>query len=186
MNESKNLLINISPFPKNIIQNQNQIYKTKKYQILNNNFSNYPLINYGIINPIINFYYLNLLYKNLFFFSLKKEKIEESENKNIKNKNEEVENDNNILLGKKKKRTIRLCTECPHKMSQHYAKGMCSNCYHSKGRIKKPWKCPHINKTHYALGVCQNCYQMNYIKKQSMIDNKKFIFKKFECFVQRK
>ena len=71
-------------------------------------------------------------------------------------------------------------------MSQHYAKGMCSNCYHSKGRIKKPWKCPHINKTHYALSVCQNCYQMNYIKKQSMIDNKKFIFKKFECFVQRK
>ena len=51
---------------------------------------------------------------------------------------------------------------------------MCSNCYHSKGRIKKPWNCPHTNKTHYALGLCQNCYQMNYIKKQSVIEiNKK-------------
>ena len=43
---------------------------------------------------------------------------------------------------------------------------MCSNCYHSRGRSKKPWNCPHVNKTHYALGLCQNCYQMNYIKKQ--------------------
>ena len=52
---------------------------------------------------------------------------------------------------------------------------MCSNCYHSKGRSKKPWNCSHINKPHYALGLCQNCYQMNYIKKQSECDNKKFI-----------
>lgn len=41
---------------------------------------------------------------------------------------------------------------------------MCSNCYHSKGRVKKPWNCPHTTKTHYALGLCQNCYQMNYTK----------------------
>ena len=51
---------------------------------------------------------------------------------------------------------------------------MCSNCYHSKGRIKKPWNCPHINKSHYALGLCQNCYQIAYIKKQSDIHSKKF------------
>ena len=49
---------------------------------------------------------------------------------------------------------------------------MCSNCYHSKGRSKKPWKCCHFNKSHYALGLCQNCYQMSYIKKQNL-ENKK-------------
>ena len=65
---------------------------------------------------------------------------------------------------------------------------MCSNCYHSKGRSKKPWKCSHINKTHYALGLCQNCYQMAYIKKQNInksnnnnkniIVNNNYIFEK--------
>ena len=82
---------------------------------------------------------------------------------------------NCFLIGKKKKRNEKLCTECPHINEPHYAKGMCSNCYHSKGRSKKPWNCSHTNKTHYALGLCQNCYQMNYIKKQSECDNKKFI-----------
>jgi len=57
---------------------------------------------------------------------------------------------------------------------------MCSNCYHSKGRKKKPWNCSHITKAHYALGVCQNCYQMNYIKKQNLVDNKKFVFVKVD------
>ena len=83
--------------------------------------------------------------------------------------------DNNILLKKKKKRVEKLCTNCPHIYSRHYAKGMCSNCYHSKGRIKKPWNCPHVNKAHYALGLCQNCYQIEYIKKQSEIHGKKFL-----------
>ena len=73
---------------------------------------------------------------------------------------------NNNILGKKKKRITKICTDCPHKFAVHYAKGMCSNCYHSRGRSKKPWNCAHVNKTHYALGLCQNCYQMNYIKKQ--------------------
>ena len=55
---------------------------------------------------------------------------------------------------------------------------MCSNCYHSKGRNKKPWNCPHLSKSHYALGVCQNCYQMDYIKKQGNICSKKLVFSK--------
>lgn len=71
------------------------------------------------------------------------------------------------LLGRKKKRSTKLCTACPHKFAVHYAKNMCSNCYHAKGRSKRPWNCVHVNKAHYALGLCQNCYQMNYIKKQS-------------------
>lgn len=76
------------------------------------------------------------------------------------------------LLNRKKKRSIKLCTACPHKFAVHYAKNMCSNCYHSRGRSKRPWKCPHMNKAHYALGLCQNCYQMNYIKKQCEQDTK--------------
>ena len=74
------------------------------------------------------------------------------------------------ILGRKKRRVTKMCTACPHKYAMHYAKNMCSNCYHAKGRSKKPWNCPHVNKSHYALGLCQNCYQMNYIKKQSETD----------------
>ncbi len=59
-----------------------------------------------------------------------------------------------------------------HTSAPHYAKGMCSNCYHSKGRSKKPWNCVHVNKAHYALGLCQNCYQMAYIKKN--LESKSF------------
>jgi hypothetical protein len=87
------------------------------------------------------------------------------------NKVNESRKNNYFHIGKKKKRNEKLCTECPHTYSPHYAKGMCSNCYHSKGRSKKPWNCSHINKSHYALGLCQNCYQIQYIKKQN-IENK--------------
>ncbi len=69
------------------------------------------------------------------------------------------------FLGQKTKRSQKICDACPHKFSPHYAKGMCSNCYHSRGRRKKPWNCPHSNKFHYAHGLCQNCYQMRYMKK---------------------
>ena len=157
-------------------ENQNIIFHN--IQILNNLKTFIPL-NYGIINPNIYFQYLNLLYQNLFLTPIIKQN-EHYFNRENNNKIEEIEDNNNILLGKKKKRTIRLCTECPHKFSQHYANGMCSNCYHSKGRNKKPWNCPHISKSHYALGVCQNCYQMDYIRKQCNIDNKKFVFHKIE------
>ena len=33
--------------------------------------------------------------------------------------------------------------KCGHDDKPHYAKGMCSNCYHRHGRSKKPWKCGH-------------------------------------------
>ena len=71
------------------------------------------------------------------------------------------------LLTQKTKRNQKYCNACPHHNAPHYAKGMCSNCYHSRGRKKKPWNCPHGNKFHYALGLCQNCYQMRYMKKQN-------------------
>ena len=78
----------------------------------------------------------------------------------------EKEKEDELRFLKKKRRTTKTCTACPHKNAVHYAKNMCSNCYHSRGRTKKPWNCIHKNKAHYALGLCQNCYQMNYIKKQ--------------------
>ena len=84
-------------------------------------------------------------------------------------KSDELNKEENLnimeLLTQKTKRNQKYCNACPHHNAPHYAKGMCSNCYHSRGRQKKPWNCPHSNKFHYALGLCQNCYQMRYMKK---------------------
>lgn len=89
--------------------------------------------------------------------------------------NDEDDEDEEFL--DKKRKINYSCPNCPHKDAPHYAKGMCSNCYHTKGRKKKPTKCPHKEKALYALGVCQNCYQMNYVKKQKKgkFSKKKFI-----------
>lgn len=73
--------------------------------------------------------------------------------------------DNPEYLCKKRKKATRVVDNCPHTNLPHYAKGMCSNCYHTRGRNKAPWKCPHTEKFHYALGLCQNCYQYTYNKK---------------------
>ena len=72
----------------------------------------------------------------------------------------------------KKRRSFRL-TKCPHKGAKHYAKNMCSSCYHSKGRSKRAWKCEHTDQAHYALGVCQVCYQANYFLKKKQIESNK-------------
>ena len=99
-----------------------------------------------------------------------------NQKKEISNKNESISSDSEKqgdsyavmeLLTQKTKRNQKYCNACPHRNAPHYAKGMCSNCYHSRGRKKKPWKCPHLNKFHYAHGLCQNCYQMKYMKKQN-------------------
>ena len=97
-------------------------------------------------------------------------KANEEEKQITKKEEKKKESKDQKILGRKKRRVTKMCTACPHKYAMHYAKNMCSNCYHAKGRSKKPWNCPHVNKSHYALGLCQNCYQMNYIKKQSEID----------------
>ena len=97
-------------------------------------------------------------------------KANEEEKQIAKKEEKKKESKDQKILGRKKRRVTKMCTACPHKYAMHYAKNMCSNCYHAKGRSKKPWNCPHVNKSHYALGLCQNCYQMNYIKKQSESD----------------
>jgi hypothetical protein len=36
---------------------------------------------------------------------------------------------------------------------------MCKNCYHNKGkRSKKASKWEHTDRDHYAKGLCKNCY----------------------------
>ena len=91
--------------------------------------------------------------------------------KEVKCNSDDKTTSHKLILGKKKKRATKMCTACPHKYAIHYAKNMCSNCYHIKGRSKKPWNCSHVNKSHYALGLCQNCYQMNYIRKHFESEN---------------
>lgn len=55
-------------------------------------------------------------------------------------------------------RQKKINTACPHKDKKHYAKNMCSACYHRIGRTKMSWKCQHKSRAHYARGLCQNCY----------------------------
>ena len=170
MKEQSKDMTEISTSTFSPIQNQNLIQYTYT-PFLNINTLNPINLKYEMQYPNYNMLYINYLFQN---FLLTQQKNFQNTKKIINNEEDEKTN-NNLLLCKKKKRNGRLCTECPHKFTPHYAKGMCSNCYHSKGRSKKPWNCPHLNKAHYALGLCQNCYQINYIKKQSINDNKKFV-----------
>jgi hypothetical protein len=55
---------------------------------------------------------------------------------------------------------------CPHKSRKHYAKNMCINCYHRRGRTKKAWACSHNEKLHYSKGLCQNCYLSRYYRQR--------------------
>ena len=54
-------------------------------------------------------------------------------------------------------------TNCPHTDRTFYAKGMCQNCYHKKGRQKPAACCP--DKALYANGLCHNCYMKDYSRK---------------------
>ncbi len=123
-------------------------------QLKNNNtnsINKFPIFNYFDVN------FFNFLFQNYKLFISSNHNLTKS---NINNKEVESRKNNYFLVGKKKKRNSKLCENCPHSSAPHYAKGMCSNCYHSKGRSKKPWNCVHVNKVHYALGLCQNCYQI--------------------------
>ena len=60
-------------------------------------------------------------------------------------------------------------TACPHKDRKHYAKGMCNNCYHKKGRKKLAQNCPHKDRPLYARGKCQFCYLHQYHKTRVVI-----------------
>jgi hypothetical protein len=70
--------------------------------------------------------------------------------------------DSDLLSPGKRSKSAKGVTECPHVERKHYAKNMCYNCYHNRGRNKCAWKCVHKEKRHYAKGVCQNCYHSSY------------------------
>jgi hypothetical protein len=55
-------------------------------------------------------------------------------------------------------RKTKVVTSCEHIDRKHYAKGLCSTCYHKNGRTKTAWNCMHTNMIHYAKGCCQECY----------------------------
>ena len=166
----------------NIFTNQQINNSNKINDSINNNLNPMNLFfppnlisnNINTINKFPIYNYLDIDIYNLLFQKYKNLFLSNQQNKfqfPIEKKEKESRKNNYFLIGKKKKRNEKLCTKCPHINEPHYAKGMCSNCYHSKGRSKKPWNCSHINKSHYALGLCQNCYQIQYIKKQN-IENK--------------
>lgn len=56
----------------------------------------------------------------------------------------------------------RFITRCSHIKSKYYAKGMCKNCYHHSGRLKKATLCIHTDRVHYAKGLCKRCYLTTY------------------------
>jgi len=62
-------------------------------------------------------------------------------------------------------RKSKQVTNCPHTDKKHYAKGLCSTCYHKSGRTKKAWACAHNNEVHYAKGCCQECYVQYHSKR---------------------
>jgi len=64
------------------------------------------------------------------------------------------------------KRTRRAISKCPHTNRKHYAKNMCQNCYHRKGKTKMATACGHPEKSHYSSGMCQNCYLAKYYLKR--------------------
>jgi hypothetical protein len=67
------------------------------------------------------------------------------------------------LSGERQRKKIN---KCPHTDRKHYAKNMCHNCYHRKGKSKMAYACPHTNKSHYSAGMCQNCYLAKYYLKR--------------------
>ncbi|KAM3140525.1 hypothetical protein pb186bvf_007337 [Paramecium bursaria] len=69
-----------------------------------------------------------------------------------------------MALTNKSKKISKRVNECGHSDKEHYAKGMCNNCYHKFGRNKKPWICGHEKL--YAQGLCQNCYINKYNQKR--------------------
>lgn len=61
-------------------------------------------------------------------------------------------------------RRTKLVTNCEHVDRKHYAKGLCSSCYHRGGRTKLANNCPHTDRVLYAKGKCQECYSV--LKRQ--------------------
>ena len=75
------------------------------------------------------------------------------------------------------KRAVRQVTNCPHTDRKYYCKGMCLNCYHSKGRVKLANACEHTDRKLYARGVCKACYLRLFQKPKAVLSQSKKIKK---------
>lgn len=96
------------------------------------------------------------------------------------NLNNSIKIKNEMLSKRRSRKVLKQVTNCVHIEAKHYAKNMCNNCYHSKGRNKRAWACSHNDKPLYALGVCQSCYQLGYSKVRN------FNFKQILFLKQKK
>lgn len=63
-------------------------------------------------------------------------------------------------------KSLKPVSACPHTDRKHYAKNMCSRCYHKHGRDKLAWGCSHKDRPHYAKGRCQVCYLKMYYRRR--------------------
>lgn len=70
------------------------------------------------------------------------------------------------VVAQSNERQLMQVSACPHTDRKHYAKEMCSRCYHKYGREKLAWACSHKHRHHYAKGRCQTCYLKMYYKRR--------------------
>jgi len=83
---------------------------------------------------------------------------------------EQLASEDKTIAGQRKRREIY---KCPHTDKKHYAKNMCHNCYHRKGKTKMATACGHTDRSHYSSGMCQNCYLAKYyLKRKNKQDEK--------------
>lgn len=75
-------------------------------------------------------------------------------------------------------RKTKEVTHCEHVDRKHYAKGLCSTCYHKGGRTKLAWNCEHRDELHYAKGCCQECYLQFHSKRGKKLSKKIALNKK--------
>lgn len=92
------------------------------------------------------------------------------ERKNTFDTEEDIAQEQKTIPGQRKRREI---FKCPHTDKVHYAKNMCHNCYHRKGKTKMAHACGHTDRSHYSSGMCQNCYLAKYyLKRKSKQEEK--------------
>lgn len=78
-----------------------------------------------------------------------------------------------FMLIKERNRNNPTTWFCGHSHLKHYAKGLCSSCYHSPGETVNEWlkfhgkvakrtpravECAHTDRIHRARGLCAICY----------------------------
>jgi hypothetical protein len=65
---------------------------------------------------------------------------------------------------------------CTHLDKKHYAKNMCHQCYHRKGKSRMADACDHTTKSHYSNGLCQGCYlSQYYMKRKKKLKEKELV-----------